>query len=162
METQTGCTVYTRSLVNLFFTVSSATLLTPVFPGVGRAASHGLDLRLYFQRTFLEACFRTHPALWHQLWLQGKMKPIAICKWELQMGILCNQGRRRAGSCGFPRSKGQHLERHGETKENHHLPALVCSKHLEFVSDNETQPKKTPRVPLPTSTPKCSGCQSIQ
>lgn len=31
----------------------------------------------------------------------------------------------------------QHLERHGETRENHHPLALVFSKHLEFVSVNE-------------------------
>lgn len=67
------------------------------------------------------------------------MKPIPICK---------GPGKEE-GSCSSARSKGQHLERDGETRESHHLPALVFSKHLEFVSDNEggTTQKGTKKSP---------------
>lgn len=72
------------------------------------------------------------------------MKAIPICK-----GPGKEEGCQLEMLCCFARSKGQHLERHGEIREHHHLPALVFSKHLEFVSDNEgeTTQKDTKRSP---------------
>lgn len=55
-----------------------------------------------------------HPALWHQLWLQGKMKPIAICKWEFSV-TREGGGLAAMASLGVRGSTWKGVERPGRT-----------------------------------------------
>lgn len=101
---QAVCTVYTHSLVNLFcYSIICSSITYPSVPGVGRATRSWCGLQALLQEDISGGLFQELTLL---CGCRGRWRQFPFAE---------DHRRRRAGSCGFARSKGQHLERPGKT-----------------------------------------------